>query len=113
MGQLLFRSTALNANDLLPVANRVFGMTGVAKSVIIAALLAQIGHRFGFHLIVEEGLSHAVLTQTQGCEPVIINPNGNICYRKSVRDLGLPSSREIVCVLLQADGKKAPAAIYF
>jgi hypothetical protein len=54
------------------------GMTGAAKSVIIADLLAQIGHRFGFRLIVEEGSSHAVLTQTQGCEPVIINPNGNI-----------------------------------
>ena len=51
-------------------------MTGAGKSVIIADLLAQVGHRFGFRLIVEEGLSHAVLTQTQGCEPVIINPNG-------------------------------------
>ena len=56
----------------------LFGMTGAGKSVIIADLLAQIGHRFGFRLIVEEGLSHAVLTQTQGCEPVIINPNGNL-----------------------------------
>ena len=50
-------------------------MTGAGKSVIVADLLAQIGHRFGFRLIVEEGLSHAVLTQTQGCEPVIVNPN--------------------------------------
>ena len=54
----------------------LFGMTGAGKSVIVADLLAQIGHRFGFRLIVEEGLSHAVLTQTQGCQPVIINPNG-------------------------------------
>jgi type IV secretory pathway VirB4 component len=38
----------------------LFGMTGAGKSVIIADLLAQIGHRFGFRLIVEEGLSHAV-----------------------------------------------------
>jgi hypothetical protein len=51
-------------------------MTGAGKSVIIADLPAQIGHRFGFRLIVEEGLSHAALTRTQGCEPVIINPNG-------------------------------------
>ena len=29
-------------------------------------------------MIVEEGLSHAVLTQTQGCEPIIVNPNGNL-----------------------------------
>jgi hypothetical protein len=56
----------------------LFGMTGAGKSVIIADLLAQIGHRFGFRLIVEEGLSHAVLTQTQGCEPVIINPNSDL-----------------------------------
>ena len=56
----------------------LFGMTGAGKSVIIADLLAQIGHRFGFRLIVEEGLSHAVLTQTQGCEPVIVNPNGHL-----------------------------------
>ncbi|HKM57976.1 MAG TPA: hypothetical protein VJX28_04460 [Chthoniobacterales bacterium] len=46
-------------------------MTGTGKSVIVADLLAQIGHRFGFRLIVEEGLSHAMLTQTQGCEPII------------------------------------------
>jgi hypothetical protein len=29
---------------------------------------------FRFRFIVEEGSSHAVLTQTQGCQPVIINP---------------------------------------
>jgi hypothetical protein len=40
----------------------------------VATLLAQIGHQFEFRLIVEEGLSLAVLTQTQGFEPVIINP---------------------------------------
>jgi hypothetical protein len=55
-----------------------FGMTGAGKSVIVADLLAEIGCRFGFRLIVEEGLLHAVLIQTQGCEPIIVNPNGNI-----------------------------------
>ena len=53
---------------------RAQGMTGADKSVIVADLLAQIGHRFGFRLIVEEGLSHAVLTQMQDCQPVITNP---------------------------------------
>jgi hypothetical protein len=57
-------------------------MTGAGKSVIIADLLAQIGHQFGFRLIVEEGLSHAVLTQTHGCEPVIVNPNGYYAIAK-------------------------------
>ena len=56
----------------------LFGMTGAGKSVIVADLLAQIGHRFGFRLIVEEGLSHAVLTQTQGCQPIIVNPDGHL-----------------------------------
>jgi hypothetical protein len=46
-------------------------MSGAGKSVIIADLLAQIGRRFGFRLIVEEGLPHAVLTQTEGYELVI------------------------------------------
>src|ERR1700761_4043151 len=62
----------------IPQHGVLFGMTGADKSVIVADLLAQIGHRFGFRLIVEEGLSHAVLTQTQGCEPVIVNPNGRL-----------------------------------
>jgi hypothetical protein len=61
-----------------------FGIRRAGKSVIIADLLAQIGHRFGFRLIVEEGLSHAVLTQTQGSEPVIINPNGCFAIVKVV-----------------------------
>jgi hypothetical protein len=56
----------------------LFGMTGAGKSVIIADLLAQIGHLFGFRLILEEGLSPGVLTRTQGCDPVIINPNGDL-----------------------------------
>ena len=65
--------------EIVPERNGVlFGMTGAGKSVIIADLLAQIGHLFGFRLIVEEGLSHGVLTETQGCEPIVINPNGNL-----------------------------------
>jgi hypothetical protein len=38
-------------------------VTGADKSVIVADLLAQIGHRFGFRLTFEEGLSYAVLTK--------------------------------------------------
>ncbi|MBV8814624.1 MAG: hypothetical protein JO271_09045 [Verrucomicrobia bacterium] len=56
----------------------LFGMTGAGKSVIISDLLAQIGHRFGFRLIVEEGLSHGVMTQTQGCEPIVVSQNGKL-----------------------------------
>jgi hypothetical protein len=28
-------------------------------------------------------LSHAVLTQTQGCEPIIVNPNGYFLLQKT------------------------------
>jgi hypothetical protein len=55
--------------------------------------LAQIGHRFGFRLIVEEGLSHAVLTQAQSCEPVIVNPNGRCATVKDLRGSMRPDDR--------------------
>jgi hypothetical protein len=38
-------------------------------------------------LIVEEGLSHAVLTQTQGCEPVIINENGLFFLKIKINEI--------------------------
>src|SRR5260370_33839067 len=56
----------------------LFGMTGAGKSVIVADLLAQDGHRFGVRLSVEEGLSHGVLTQVQRCEPLVVTPNGRL-----------------------------------
>jgi len=38
-----------------PQHGALFGTTGAGKSVIVADLLVQIGHRFGFRLIVEKG----------------------------------------------------------
>jgi hypothetical protein len=69
-----FQLTVVNAlvigkrfHSLLePRENKVLDTVGIQ---IEADLLAQIGHRFGFRFIVEEGLSHGVLTQTQGYEP--------------------------------------------
>src|SRR6516165_236314 len=88
----------------------LFGMTGAGKSVIIADLLAQIGHRFGFRLIIEEGLSHGVLTQTQGCEPIIVNPNGNITinyldtYQTPLSPLYLAFSAGLCLLLCGSEG---------
>lgn len=48
-------------------------MTGTDKSVIVEEQFAQIAQRFGFRWIVEEGLSLAVLAQTQGCDSIIVN----------------------------------------
>jgi hypothetical protein len=59
-------------------------MTGAGKSVIVADLLAQAGHRFGFRLIVEN-VHYAAFRHSKypnfkprplGCKPVIVNPNG-------------------------------------
>ena len=61
-----------------PQQAAVLGMTGGGKSLIMADLMTQTSHKFGFKVIVEEGLSHGVLTQTQGCEPIIVNLNGSL-----------------------------------
>src|SRR6266436_5980131 len=49
----------------------VQGMTGADKSVIVADLLAQIGHRLGFRVYPKRSLSHDVPRQSQGCEPLM------------------------------------------
>jgi hypothetical protein len=45
----------------MPTGGILFCITGPSKRVIVADQLAQIGQRFGFLRIVEEGLSHPVL----------------------------------------------------
>ena len=52
--------------------------TGAGKSVILTDLLAQIGHRFGFQVDRRRRPVTRSLTQIQGCEPIIVNPNGRI-----------------------------------
>ena len=58
----------------------VLGMSSAGKSVLVSELIAQTAHLFGFRVVVEEGLSHGVLTQTQGCEPLVIDLNGNLTF---------------------------------
>jgi hypothetical protein len=71
----------------------VLGMSSAGKSVLVSELIAQTGHVFGFRVVVEEGLSHGVLTQAQGCEPLVIDLNGNLTF--NYLDTGeLPLSRE-------------------
>jgi hypothetical protein len=48
-------------------------------------------------LIVEEGLSKVVLTQTQGCEPTIVIPNG---YQATVKELSINATLMIVMGLV-------------
>ena len=56
-------------------------------------LLPATEPRFGFRLIVEEGLSHAVPTQIQGCEPVIVNVNETFSLENSRRETEICSVR--------------------
>jgi hypothetical protein len=76
-----------------PQHGLVLGMSSAGKSVLVSELIAQTGHLFGFRVVVEEGLSHGVLTQTQGCEPLVIDLNGNLTF--NYLDTGeLPLSTE-------------------
>jgi hypothetical protein len=43
-----------------------YGMTNAVSRSLLRILWRKSDTRFGFRLIVEEGLSHAVLTQTHG-----------------------------------------------
>jgi type IV secretion system protein TrbE len=61
-----------------PQHTLVFGAVGAGKSLLFTDLLSQIGHKFNYWLIVEEGLSHGVTVQTAGSKPLIITPNSQI-----------------------------------
>jgi type IV secretion system protein TrbE len=56
----------------------VLGMSGAGKSMTLNDLIAQAGGKFGFLLFVEEGLSYGTLTQTLGCDPIIVSPDGGL-----------------------------------
>ena len=62
--------------DVLARSSVPHGSEASAPGVPLSPV-ADLWHRlapFRFRFIVEEELSHAVLTQTQGCRPVISNP---------------------------------------
>ncbi len=56
----------------------VIGTRGSGKSVLLDEVLAQSADQFDFLCIVEEGLSHEVLTRLMGAEPIILTPDGNL-----------------------------------
>ena len=61
-----------------PQHTLVFGAVGAGKSLLFTDLISQIGHKFNYWLIVEEGLSHGVTVQTAGSNPLVITPNSQI-----------------------------------
>lgn len=61
-----------------PQLGLLLGMTRAGKSGFMTDLLSQTDPYFDFTLIVEEGLSYGVWTQTQGCKPIIVQADGDL-----------------------------------
>lgn len=58
----------------------MFGASGAGKSVFTIDLLTQTAPYFDYTAIVEEGLSYNLFTRLYGCEPIIVQPNGNLTF---------------------------------
>lgn len=61
-----------------PQLGLLLGMTRAGKSGFMTDLLSQTEPYYDFTLIVEEGLSYGIWTQTQGCKPIIIQADGDL-----------------------------------
>jgi type IV secretion system protein TrbE len=71
----------------------VFGQIGAGKSILMTDFWAQIAHLFGYKLVLEEGLDHAITVQTAGCQPIIVTPNSGLSINY-LDPCGLPLSPE-------------------
>lgn len=69
----------------------MFGASGAGKSVFTIDLLTQTAPYYDFTAIVEEGLSYNLFTRLYGCEPIIVQPNGNLTFNY-LDTRGLPLS---------------------
>ncbi|MCB1096659.1 MAG: hypothetical protein KDN22_13865, partial [Verrucomicrobiae bacterium] len=60
----------------------MFGMSGAGKSVNMIDLLTQTEPYYDYTVIVEEGLSYGIYTQTveDNAKPIIIQPNGTLTF---------------------------------
>src|SRR6202167_5548962 len=58
----------------------LLGMSGTGKSVNVCDLLSQTEGYFAYTVIIEEGLSYGIYTQTveDGARPIIIHPDGDL-----------------------------------
>ncbi len=58
----------------------LLGMSGTGKSVNVCDLLSQTEGYFAYTVIIEEGLSYGIYTQTvePGAKPIIIQPDGDL-----------------------------------
>ena len=58
----------------------LLGMSGAGKSVTVCDLLSQTEGYFAYTVIIEEGLSYGIYTQTvePNARPIIIHPDGDL-----------------------------------
>ena len=69
-----------SAGNQSPQHAVLLGMSGAGKSVTICDLLSQTEGYFAYTVIIEEGLSYGIYTQTvePGAKPIVIQPDGDI-----------------------------------
>jgi type IV secretion system protein TrbE len=67
-------------DNLSPQHAVLLGMSGAGKSVTVCDLLSQTEGYFAYTVIIEEGLSYGIYTQTvePGARPIIIHPDGDL-----------------------------------
>ncbi len=68
-----------NAGNFSPQHAVLIGMSGTGKSVTVCDLLTQTEGYFAYTVIIEEGLSYGIYTQTvdPNAKPIIIQPDGD------------------------------------
>ncbi len=68
------------ASNVSPQHAVLLGMSGAGKSVTVCDLLSQTEGYFAYTVIIEEGLSYGIYTQTvdPDAKPIIIQPDGNM-----------------------------------
>src|SRR5580693_8938536 len=69
-----------SAGNQSPQHAVLLGMSGAGKSVTVCDLLSQTEGYFAYTVIIEEGLSYGIYTQTveEGARPIIIHPDGDL-----------------------------------
>ncbi|MCI0539075.1 MAG: hypothetical protein L0Z50_28035 [Verrucomicrobiales bacterium] len=73
------RTFSIGAGNVSPQHAVLLGMSGAGKSVTVCDLLAQTECYFAYTVIIEEGLSYGIYTQTVEPEarPIVIQPDGD------------------------------------
>ena len=66
--------------DQTPQHAVLLGMSGTGKSVTVCDLLSQTEMYYDYTVLIEEGLSYGIYTQTvaPGAEPIILQPDGHL-----------------------------------